>query len=142
LVIEVRRRLGPIRKELGANKESVEFLARAMPTAMDRNLPPMTLNPQLLDGAWAANAPRLSEILNDYDLVGDLAFTYGRIEELRWRLRTHTGLLAANLDRAHEILAMNELLVRELVTEVADRLGRVGKAIADPPVRAADPELA
>ena len=46
----------------------------------------MAVNSELLEGAWAANAPRLSEILSDHELVGDLAATYGRIEELRWRL--------------------------------------------------------
>jgi hypothetical protein len=37
-------------------------------------------NPQLLEGAWSANAPRLSELVDDYKLIADLATTYGRIE--------------------------------------------------------------
>jgi hypothetical protein len=135
VVIEAQRRLEPIRKELGRNKESVEQLAKSLPAAMNMNLPPMAVNPQLLEGAWAANAPRLSEILSDYNLVGDLAFTYGRIEELRWRLRQRTALLAVNLDIAQTIATMTDPLVKELLTEVNDCLVRVGKAIDDPPVR-------
>jgi hypothetical protein len=140
LVTEAGRRLEPIRNELGRNKESVEWLTKSLPAAMNRNLPPMAVNPQLLEGAWAANAPRLSEILSDYDLVGDLAFTYGRIEELRWRLRQRTALLAVNLDVAQEMARMTEPLVKELVTEVTDCLARVGNAIEHPPVRTGDPK--
>src|SRR5690349_4596985 len=67
LITEAGRRLEQVRRELGTNKESVDELARSFATALDRNAPIMALNPQVLEGAWAANAPRLSEILADYD---------------------------------------------------------------------------
>jgi hypothetical protein len=102
---------------------------------MDRSLPPLAVNPQLLEGAWLANASRLSEILSDYELVGDLAFVYGRIEELRWRLRERTVALGVNVDIAHTLATMTVGLVRELATEVDDLLERVRRAIADPPVQ-------
>jgi hypothetical protein len=36
-------------------------------------------NPQLLEGAWNASAPRLSELIADYKLIADLATVYGRL---------------------------------------------------------------
>jgi hypothetical protein len=135
LVVEARRRLQPVRKELLRDQESVDQLMRSLPPAMARDAPAMAVNPQLLEGAWAANAPRLSEILSDYELVGDLAFTYGRVEELRWRLRQRTVLLATNLDIADIIARMTLPLVRELVPEIAGLIKRVDAAINDPPVR-------
>ncbi len=135
LAIEAGRRLKPIRKELGRNKKSVEDLTKSLRAAMNMDLPPMAVNSELLEGAWAANAPRLSEILSDHELVGDLAATYGRIEELRWRLRQRTALLGVNLDVAYAIARMTQPLVDELVGEIADVLGRVEEAIEEPPIR-------
>jgi hypothetical protein len=135
LVVEAQRRLRPIEKELKVNRKSLDDCAKALPTAMVRSLPPLAVNPQLLEGAWLANASRLSEILSDYELVGDLAFTYGRIEELRWRLRERTVALGVNVDIAYTLATMTEGLVRELAAEVDGLLERVRKAIADPPVQ-------
>jgi hypothetical protein len=133
LVTEARRRLEPIRKELVRNQISVDGLVGEFAPG---TVPPgRVLNPELLEGAWSANAPRLSEILSDYELVGDLAATYGRTEELRWRLRQRTALIGVNLDMAATIAVMTKGLVDELSVEVANALTRVREAIEDPPVR-------
>jgi hypothetical protein len=87
------------------------------------------VNPQLLEGAWTANAPRLSELVADFELVSDLATFYGRIEELRWRLRTRTEQGTTGLDK------MTRPLVGELRGEVADLLVRVRAQIDKPDVQ-------
>jgi hypothetical protein len=128
---EVRRRLAPVRRELEVNKESVDFLATTYATAdKDRRLPTF-LHPQLLEGAWAANAPRLSEIVADYGLIGDLAFSYGRIEELRWRLRYRSE----HPEWSQLMDGMTVGLVTELRDEVADLLERVSGQITSPAVQ-------
>jgi hypothetical protein len=125
LITEMRRRLAPIHRELEANKDSLDDLGAL-------KLPPregmfLVLNPQLLAGAWLASATRLTELVPDYKLTGDLAFTYGRIEELRWRLRYRTEHHDAQLD------AMIVPLVDEIRTEVIDLLARVRNVIDNPP---------
>jgi hypothetical protein len=60
LAVEAERRLRPIENELRVNRKSLDDCANALPTAMDRSLPPLAVNPQLLEGAWVANASRLS----------------------------------------------------------------------------------
>ena len=65
----------------------------------------------------------------DYELVADLAFTYGRLEELRWRLRVRTEQREDGLD------AMTIPLVKELQAEVTDRVWRVRAEIKLPRVR-------
>jgi len=76
-------------------------------------------NPQLLEGAWSTNAPQLSELVADYELIGSLAITYGRIEELRWRPRYRTEHTTKILD------GMTEPLIEELRGEVGEMLVRV-----------------
>jgi hypothetical protein len=85
--------------------------------------------PQLLDGAWSANAPRLSELVADYKLIADLATTYGRIEELRWRVRYRTEHESGRLD------GMTAPLVTELVRDVDDVLKRVQGQTHNPTIR-------
>jgi hypothetical protein len=127
-VTEVRRRFAPIRAELEKDAKSLEDLARAF---AKEDTATQLLHPQLLEGAWIANAPRLSELVADYELIGDLAGMYGRIEELRWRLRHRFETVHIDaLDR------MTSPLVGELQTEVADLLERVGKQIDHPSVQA------
>jgi hypothetical protein len=126
-VTEARRRLETIKRELETNADSLEFLERSLPS------PPGTFNmlhPQLLDGAWTASAARVTELIADYDLTGGLAYTYGRIEELRWRLRYRSEHGApAQLER------MTASLVMERRTEVRDLLSRVTQQIENPDVQ-------
>jgi hypothetical protein len=80
-------------------------------------------------GAWTASAGRLTELIADYKLTGDLAFTYGRIEGLRWRLRHRTESQNPQLD------ATTSPLVGELNDEVRDLLKRIGTQLANPDVQ-------
>jgi len=124
---EVRRRLASVRAELERNSESLRDL-EIDPRSIE--VPDfLYVNPQLLEGAWTANAPRLSELLADYELVADLASTYGRLEELRWRLRYRTEARTKALDK------MTAPLVEELREEVADLVERVRTQIEQPSVQ-------
>lgn len=89
----------------------------------------MFANPLLPEGAWTANAPRLSELIANYALIADLATAYGRIEELRWRVRYRTERESPKLD------PINANLVTELDSEVADLLKRVADEIENPTVQ-------
>jgi len=53
-VTEARRRFAPLRKELEANKKSVDFLdvGSAKLKGLSRTVPFQLLDPQLLEGAW------------------------------------------------------------------------------------------
>lgn len=86
-------------------------------------------NPQLLDGAWAASASCLSELVADFKLIADLSVTYGRLEELRWRLRYRTEHHSALLD------GMTAPHVTQPRGEVEDLLKRVGRQISGPTVQ-------
>jgi hypothetical protein len=127
-VTEARRRLPAVRKELEANAKSLDELAEVFKTPIRPGTFPIA-NPQLLDRAWNANAARLTELIADYELTGSLAFTYGRIEELRWRLRLRTEHRDASLDR------MTAPLVGELQQEVGNLLEDVVTQIKDPQVQ-------
>jgi hypothetical protein len=140
---ELRRRLEPIRVELRKNEDSLERLTETFAPKRDRATiepasvsTPATLagafrpvNPELLDAAWLASAPRLSELIADYQLIADLATAYGRIEELRWRVRYRTEHRSSSLDE------MTAPLVDELRSELADLLERVTQQIAEPNVQ-------
>lgn len=134
---EVRRRLEPIREELRRNRASLDDLSTGL--ADDPNI--RVLHPELLDGAWSSNAPRLSELVADYDFIADLSSTFGRIEELRWRLRQRTATIAvmagSDVARGLEqaLRNMTRPLVTELLEEVDDLLKRVGAQIDDPQVQ-------
>jgi hypothetical protein len=124
---EVRRRLTSVHAELEVNQRSLmELQLDPEPTA-GRSF--TFLDTELLEGAWTANAPQLSELLADFDLVGDLAITYGRLEELRWRLRARSELRTLDLD------PMTAPLVDELRVEVADLLKRIDAQIEQPTVQ-------
>lgn len=125
-VTEVRRRLEPIRTELEKNLQSVkDSLGHLQPD--DSRF--MLSNPQLLEGAWNASAPRLSELLEDVKLVADLSVTYGRLEELRWRLRQRTEHRTAALDN------MTLPLLAQLGREIEDLLERIDREIRGPSVQ-------
>jgi hypothetical protein len=126
---EVRRRFESVRKELRANLVSVKSLEGNLATDSSHIT---LLHPQLLEGAWNANAPRLSELVADHELIGDLAIAYGRIEELRWRLRHRTQSRDPQLDR------ITETLVSELRIEIEDLTERVAAQIALPHVQPID----
>jgi hypothetical protein len=124
---ELQRRLSTVRTELERNFESLQSLKGL---DADPGAPGFVhLHPQLLDGAWTANAPQLSELVDDYELIADLATTYDRIEELRWRLRYRTEHHDKELD------PMTAPLVTELREEVRKLLIRVGSQIESPAVR-------
>jgi hypothetical protein len=89
----------------------------------------LLLNPQLLEGAWNANAPRLTELTADYKLIADIATAYGRIEELRWRLRVRTEQKEIGSDD------LTSQLVEELRPEVADLLQRITHQLENPDVQ-------
>ncbi len=128
---EVRRRFAPVRAELRKNAASLNDLIDFI--LPDPFLVPgefQYVHPQLLEGAWTANAPRLSELVADYGLIGDLATTYGRIEELRWRLRHRSENMTKDLD------PMTAPLIAELRGEVDDLLERVAAQIDHPNVQA------
>jgi hypothetical protein len=125
---EVRRRFAPVRLELEKNADSLALLTGKLdPDRMQTTF--AILHPQLLEGACVANAPRLSQLVADYDLIGDLAMTYGRIEELRWRLRYRSELHTNAID------GITVPLVEELREEVAGLLQRVGAQIDAPDVQ-------
>lgn len=125
---EVRRRLQPVDAELAKNATSLEEIASA---ARDRpeGRGFRIVNPQLLEGAWTASASRLSELVADYKVIADLAVAYGRIEELRWRIRYRTEHHSDLLD------TMIAALVDELREEVATLRERVRQQIDDPTVQ-------
>ncbi len=109
------------------NLDSLTFLQDKFTATNPDDLGSMELlNPQLLEGAWNASAARITEIVADYELTGDLARSYGRIEELRWRLRYRTEHRDKQLD------TMMQPLIDELHTEVAHLLEGVTRQIADP----------
>jgi hypothetical protein len=101
-VTEARRRFAVVQAELRKNEKSLEALDGAFQrkpgSAEEFRYRFAPVNPQLLEGAWTASAPRLSELVADYELIADLATVYGRIEELRWRLRFRTEHTSALLD--------------------------------------------
>jgi hypothetical protein len=133
LVTEARRRLEPVSEELRRNKASLAMLATEF--ASGTPAPGRILHPELLDGAWAANATSLTQILADYELVSKLASTYGRIEELRWRLRQRTAFMATAPGLAAALDGMTKPLIDELVVEVTDILERVATQIDQPTIQ-------
>jgi hypothetical protein len=124
---EIRRRLEPVRTELEKNEESLFAVQQHLEASSDREF--IISNPQLLDGAWAASASRLSELVADFKFIADLSVTYGRLEELRWRLRYRTEHHSVLLD------GMTAPLVTQLRGEVEDLLKRVRRQISGPTVQ-------
>ena len=117
---EAAKRLHAVKSELDANKTSIDELA----SGFAQPAPAGTfriLNPQLLDSAWKANSERLGDLLSDYKLVSDLHFFYGRLEELRWRIRVRTEATTTALDN------MTKPLVKELQGQVGELVAEVGK---------------
>jgi hypothetical protein len=135
---EIKRRLAPVRAELQKNAESLGILVEGFDRKEQREALAASvvtedsvrflINPQLLEGAWVASAPRLTELIADYQLIADLATAYDRIEELRWRIRYRTAYERTILDSAIRALAV------ELRDEVNDLLGRVDQQIKTPNV--------
>jgi hypothetical protein len=136
---EIRRRLELVRAELEKNVQSFQFLDEAFEDKGQREAlaasaevedgVPFLFHPQLLDGAWAASAPRLSELIADYKLIADLGTAYGGIEELRWRVRLRTEKESTILDEPIRALAT------ELRNEVEGLIKRIGGQIDKPNVQ-------
>lgn len=127
LETEIRRRFTPVEKELETNHGSLEFLRDSLPKSGGSSF--YVLHPQILWSAWDANAPRLSHLVADYDLISKLATTYGRLEELRWRLRFRSEHNTNSID------AMTMPLVQELIEETAALRDRVEKEIESPTIQ-------
>jgi hypothetical protein len=82
---EARRRLEPVRAELEKNAQSLRLIVEAFESKEHREALAASvvaedsvrflINPQLLEGAWAASASRLSELIADYRLIANLATT-------------------------------------------------------------------
>ena len=125
---EARKRLLALAAELTRNKVSIDDLAENMPSTPSGAVEDL-LHPELLDGAWGASGERLGDLLADYDLVARLATFYGRLEELRWRIRHRTAAWDSYLD------GMTKALAVEMQGEVKDALDRVAKEAENPEVR-------
>ncbi len=125
---EARKRLLALEGELKRNKVSIDMLAVRLPER-PRGVVDDLLHPELLDGAWSSSGERLGDLLAEYGLVGELATFYGRLEELRWRIRHRTHARDSYLD------GMTKGLAEEMQGEVASLLERVATQAADPEVR-------
>lgn len=125
---EARKRLLALEGELKRNKVSIDMLADHLPE-QPRGVVNDLLHPELLDGAWTSSGERLGDLLAEYGLVGELATFYGRLEELRWRLRHRTQARDSYLD------GMTRGLAAEMQGEVDSLLERVATQSADPGVR-------
>jgi hypothetical protein len=123
---EARKRLLALQDELERNQASIGEIVDGLANVEAGTW--KILHPQLLDGAWTANGERLGDLLAKYDIVAGLATFYGRLEELRWRIRHRTQ--ARDLELDGMILA----LAKEMVDEVADVLRRVKDEAQDPDV--------
>lgn len=88
---EARKRLLALEKELRRNRVSIELLKKRLPAGRRAITVTDFLHPELLDAAWGSSGERLGDLLAEYDLVADLAAFYGRLEELRWRIRHPTN---------------------------------------------------
>jgi hypothetical protein len=127
---EARKRLLSLRTELEKNRESVATIDDGLRSQAEMGGTVWRiLHPQLLNGAWVANGERLGDLLADYELVSDLAVFYGRLEELRWRVRYRTQ------ERRDDLDAMTRALSVELRREVDDLLERVSAEEPNPSVR-------
>jgi hypothetical protein len=122
---EARRRLLTLQAELKRNQVSIDMLADKVP-AIAMGAVHDLLHPELLDGAWVASGARLGDLLANYDLAADLATFYGRLEELRWRIRHRTAVRDSYLD------PMTRQLAVEMKDEVAELLDRVTEEAKNP----------
>jgi len=125
---EARKRLLSLQKELERNEVSIKLLADKVPAVASGSVEEL-LHPELLDGAWSTSGERLGGLLADYELVGKLATFYGRLEELRWRIRYRTQAKDSYLDPPTKKLAA------EMQDEVKELLESVEKEGKDPDVR-------
>jgi len=126
---EAQKRLHALKKELERNKTSLQHLAGGLDSPHASKSIFMLLHPELLDASWAASSARLGDLLADYELVATLAAFYGRLEELRWRIRYRTRARDTHLD------GMTLPLVAEMQEEVANLLSRVEKEADAPKVQ-------
>jgi hypothetical protein len=77
----------------------------------------------------------------DYELTSNLASTYGRIEELRWRLRQRTATIAVMAGSGiakslvESLQSMTLPLITELQGEVTQLLEQVEQQMTNPEVQ-------
>jgi hypothetical protein len=128
---EARRRFAVVHAELKHDASSLDELVNAYSSRPPGDFVFLLPRRPLLDGAWAANASRLSELVAEYDLISELANIYGRIEDLRWRLRFRSE----NPPMTQLVDTITVPLVSELQNEVAGLIDRVGEQVASPNVQ-------
>jgi hypothetical protein len=129
-VTEARKRLLALRTELEKNQTSIGQIVTGLRSQAEMGGGIWRiLHPQLLDGAWAASGGRLGDLLADYELVSDVSIFYGRLEELRWRLRYRTQARIDDLDR------MTLGLASEMKDDVVGLLKRISEEERQPGVR-------
>lgn len=125
---EARKRLLSLATELEKNDVSIKEIIRALQDP----LPAPTfklIHPQLLAGTWAASGERLGDLLSEYELVARVSTFYGRLEELRWRIRHRT-------EARDEVLnSMTLALAKEMQQEVTTLIRDVRAQEQNPSVR-------
>lgn len=80
-------------------------------------------------GMWASSGERLADLLQQYELVARLSTFYGRLEELRWRIRHRTKVMNDQMD------PMTLALAKEMVDEVVGLLHDVRGQEPNPEIR-------
>lgn len=121
---EAKRRFSLILKELQVNGKSLDDARGSLAYKI--------VLPQLLDGSWIASGAALSSIASDYELVAELSTFYGRINELRWRLRRRLDVADPGAQQLFD--AMIEPLINEMRGEVAGLIKRVSTESEEPGV--------
>lgn len=125
---EARKRLLALGDELEKNQVSISEIVKGIEDeAPDGQF--KLVHPQLLGGTWASSGERLGDLLQQYELVARLSTFYGRLEELRWRVRHRTEVMSDRMDR------MTLALAKELVGEVAGLLDDVRAQEPNPVIR-------
>jgi hypothetical protein len=124
---EARKRLLALQDELERNQISIDGIAKEL-----QHVPPgvfALIHPQLLDGTWSSSGERLGDLLAEYDLVARVSTFYGRLEELRWRVRYRTQASDSAVD------TMTLALAVEMQPEVAELIKKVQAQERAPEVR-------
>jgi hypothetical protein len=124
---EARKRLLALQAELEKNQISIDGIVNEL-----QHVPPgvfALIHPQLLDGSWSSSGERLGDLLAEYDLVARLSTFYGRLEELRWRIRYRTQAQDTAIDPMTQDLAV------EMQSEVVKLIEKVQAEASAPEVR-------
>jgi hypothetical protein len=125
---EARKRLLLLQEELAKNQISINDIVNGLM----QHVPSggfALIHPQLLDGTWSSSGERLGDLLAEYDLVARLSTFYGRLEELRWRIRYRTKAQDTAID------PMTQALAVQMRFEVAELIEKVQAEASAPEVR-------